>query len=303
MSSKEDRAARTTRGLRMADLVGEAADEDETFWNHGTWAEGSEDDNHSEEELKPDVFDSDFNDTESDSDSDDDSDEENLRKSTAKNKQKESAAVNRYKEPGAIVSKPKPIVDKDSIVSTPKPLKRSNSSMSVGSVDTATSRSVRMSTQVKTEMGDSHRKRLKVESDSKKKLKPKILIERHIYTQKELLIDALETEETNLQWLSGHRFNGDDNKDDNKIIKKSMNTTGQIRKYSRRGTYDTITFTDVDNMPSVFNLPEPEIKPKLRCPITGTTAKYFDPLTQQPYGNLEAFKVLRARYKISADAR
>ena len=41
MSSKEDRAARTTRGLRMADLVGEAADEDETFWRRPSFKIGT----------------------------------------------------------------------------------------------------------------------------------------------------------------------------------------------------------------------------------------------------------------------
>jgi hypothetical protein len=32
------------------------------------------------------------------------------------------------------------------------------------------------------------------------------------------------------------------------------------------------------------------------CPITGEPAKYFDPLTKQPYANKEAFKVLREKY-------
>ena len=76
---------RATRGLRMSDLVGEAADEDTAFWGQtGIDAEGGgegEDDedsgaeSFSEEEAKPDVFDSDFNDTESSSDEDDDEEE------------------------------------------------------------------------------------------------------------------------------------------------------------------------------------------------------------------------------------
>jgi hypothetical protein len=32
------------------------------------------------------------------------------------------------------------------------------------------------------------------------------------------------------------------------------------------------------------------------CPITGKPAKYRDPLTQQPYADKEAFKILRERY-------
>lgn len=33
------------------------------------------------------------------------------------------------------------------------------------------------------------------------------------------------------------------------------------------------------------------------CAITGLPSKYFDPLTQSPYATIEAFKVLRERYK------
>lgn len=33
------------------------------------------------------------------------------------------------------------------------------------------------------------------------------------------------------------------------------------------------------------------------CAITGLPSKYFDPLTQSPYATIEAFKVLRDRYK------
>ena len=29
------------------------------------------------------------------------------------------------------------------------------------------------------------------------------------------------------------------------------------------------------------------------CPITGMLAKYFDPVTQTPYANLRAFKIIR----------
>lgn len=64
------RDKRATRGARMANLVGEAAEEDETFWGHEIWQEGDDSDaaSYSSEEEKPDVFDSDFNDSEDDVD-------------------------------------------------------------------------------------------------------------------------------------------------------------------------------------------------------------------------------------------
>ncbi len=75
---------RATRGLRMAELVGEAADDDEQFWNADIWNEdedGSDAESFVEEdeEVKPDEFDSDFNDTETEEESGSD-DEGNMRK-------------------------------------------------------------------------------------------------------------------------------------------------------------------------------------------------------------------------------
>ena len=32
------------------------------------------------------------------------------------------------------------------------------------------------------------------------------------------------------------------------------------------------------------------------CPVTRLPAKYFDPVTQLPYANLQAFKIIREAY-------
>ena len=57
----------------MNDLVGEDAEKDKAFWEHNIWNEEDDSDNESfeEEEVKPDQFDSDFNDTEDDASSSD----------------------------------------------------------------------------------------------------------------------------------------------------------------------------------------------------------------------------------------
>jgi hypothetical protein len=83
--SKMLEAKRATRGLRMAELVGQAADDDEQFWNADVWNEdedGSDAESfvEEEEEAKPDEFDSDFNDTETEEESGSD-DEGNMKKS------------------------------------------------------------------------------------------------------------------------------------------------------------------------------------------------------------------------------
>ena len=57
----------------MAELVGQAAEDDEQFWNDDVWKEDEDDSEadsfEEEEEVKPDEFDSDFNDTETEDES------------------------------------------------------------------------------------------------------------------------------------------------------------------------------------------------------------------------------------------
>ena len=98
---------RKTRGLRINELVGEALDQDNTFYNHDTWNEDESDDSYSEEEAKPDVFDSDFNDTESDEDSDDEEEEGKVRKAERNASRVASAAGGKYKEPKKPAARPK----------------------------------------------------------------------------------------------------------------------------------------------------------------------------------------------------
>jgi hypothetical protein len=76
---------RSTRGLRMGELVGEAAEEDATFWglSHDIWKDDGSDDESNEsyeqEDEKPDLFDSDFNDTETEDDEESDAEKSNKK--------------------------------------------------------------------------------------------------------------------------------------------------------------------------------------------------------------------------------
>jgi hypothetical protein len=75
MSAVAQRSKRATAGKRMSSLVGEALDNDETFWNHDTWAEEGDDadsfrESDEDSEVRKDAFDSDFNDSESDNEAD-----------------------------------------------------------------------------------------------------------------------------------------------------------------------------------------------------------------------------------------
>lgn len=56
-----------------------------------------------------------------------------------------------------------------------------------------------------------------------------------------------------------------------------------------------IMFSDEQTMRNIFpyTRPKPPDVTKKLCYITGLPAKYFDPITQRPYANLAAFKILR----------
>ena len=70
-----------------------------------------------------------------------------------------------------------------------------------------------------------------------------------------------------------------------------------LRFHSRRGVPETVTFTQVDEVPPLGapGAPPPKPLPK-KCAVTGRRALYFDPLTGLPYADLAAFRVLRARH-------
>lgn len=88
-----------------------------------------------------------------------------------------------------------------------------------------------------------------------------------------------DDEEENIQASMG---NGQDT---------STNKENAKNKQSR----NFIMFTDENTMRQIFpyTRPKPPDVTKKMCAITGLPAKYFDPITQRPYANLAAFKILR----------
>lgn len=72
----------------MSSLIADVVKQGDQFWNNEDWKQDEEGDENSdssfdEVEVKPDVFDSDFNDSEDSEDDGDGSDEENNRPTTA----------------------------------------------------------------------------------------------------------------------------------------------------------------------------------------------------------------------------
>jgi hypothetical protein len=88
---------RASRGQRMGSLVGKALEDDEAFWNNEVWNDGSDDESFhtQDEEAKPDVFDSDFDESETEDEEEEDKEEERR----ASKSEKRPAASNRYADP------------------------------------------------------------------------------------------------------------------------------------------------------------------------------------------------------------
>ena len=306
---------RSTRGQRINALIGEAADGDEQFWGNEVWQ--SDDESFSEVEIEPDEFDSDFNDSEDEGEENSDDEE----KSAKKGSRKERKSTNKYKEPGSTKRKAEvACVGADNEVPKkfiPRKVSRINSRGSIGadSIVLTGPREVRRSTKVKSEEAYKiHRKATALAQEAKVKFRPQI---QHRFTQKGLLLDALDTEAQNKKWLEAQRIADFERAMSDKMVKPQQSRSF-IRFVSRRGTYDTITFSDVDCMPSVFTSLSSSSsssaatqrareeddgsgdhgnRKALRCVITGLPAKYRDPLTGLPYANVEAFREIRMRHK------
>ncbi|GAX11746.1 hypothetical protein FisN_7Lh126 [Fistulifera solaris] len=94
-----DRERRSTAGKRMTELGGQEAEDDAAFWGHETWNEDSDNESfHSSDEdsdIKKDVFDSDFDESESDREEEDAvaGDEEDKEIARVDRKRKESKST------------------------------------------------------------------------------------------------------------------------------------------------------------------------------------------------------------------
>eukprot|EP00903_Cladosiphon_okamuranus_P012224 g11464.t1 len=315
--------ARSTRGQRISELQGEDAEADETFWGQGAWQEAEDGDSEfSSEEEEPDKFDKDFNDSESEEEDDNGQEENALRKNerTAKRKQ-----------PGGVYKEPKTFVAKKRKVTTPSTGTGGGGSSSAkggkssdgGPPGVLSKRTVRASTKNKTEKslevreGEAKAREAQLKRSApqpKKTLKGQ-------FTQKQLLLEAIQTEQENMRWILKQQRLEDEAKEDegrpkqNKIIAS--------RYVSRRGCVDTIFFPDAYYLPPVLRQApysadktqdgsgaagaggagQSGSKYDRRCKVTGAPAPYKDPLTGYYYANAAAFRQVRKRYGASARQR
>eukprot|EP01041_Mallomonas_annulata_P001906 gene1906-3687_t len=290
---------RKVRGQNMGALIGEALAQGDQFWNNDSWKEEeeSDDDSFRDDNVKPDVFDSDFNDTEDEME--DGSDDETSKKTKTKPTEK-SKSKNKYVEPTTHKKKsvPKGIKKRPVIDNVNTSQDSSQEDPNLISSDSLP-RFVRASTKLKTLDADARLAESRVASAKfKQRIIPQV---KHQFTQKELLQDALNTEIVNAKWLQNQKLAEEERAASSKPARVQQGNV--TRTLSRRGMYTTITFTEVESWPKIFEeLPPPKYPVKV-CTITGLPARYMDPLTGLPYANLEAFRIIRKKHYSSSTVR
>ncbi len=303
--------ARSTRGKRMDELVGEEAEADEEFWGQEAWAAVSSDSEFGSEKSDKDMFDSDFNDTESEEDEEKECIEaegETRRAERAEKRRTTAAKSGAYREvvvkrkvvkkggggKGGVASeKSKPIV-KDK-----KPIEKSTNATTIA-YPSVPDRNVRASTKHKTKESTRLREEEKKEARmNRKKYQP---VPKKKFKQEELLEEATKTELRNIAWLAEQKRLAEIKEKENKSAARTKKTMAWSY-HSSRGGIHVLTFPDCAYFPAVLEqgIPEPHDRPV--CVITGLLAKYCDPYTGLPYATLDAFKEIRQRYGKRPSAR
>lgn len=307
------RERRNNAGNRMTQLLN-AEDEDDFYKNtYGGFNEEEGDEEYKSEEEESDEVDTDFSIDEDDEPVSDQEDDE------PKKKRMRGFVSKAYKEP-------KKTTHRESREFKMKPEKKDYQ------MDSSFERkSIRKSTKEKSEATE---RRQREREELQLRNRKRIFTEYHRYTQEELLLEAKLTEKKNLKSLESYqrlelerkksriikqsykgpiiryhsvsmplieelpaeaeKINVVDDRDPSLETQETEKSPGNSGK--ERCSRNFITFTDERTFREYFSNSKPQIPQRNICPITRMPARYFDPVTQMAYANLQAFKVLREAY-------
>ncbi|BFF92474.1 vacuolar protein sorting-associated protein 72 homolog [Drosophila madeirensis] len=311
------RARRNNAGNRIATLLDEEEEDDFYKTTYGGFQEEGEDQEYEQKDEEDDVVDSDF--------SIDEHDEPVSDQEEPAEKKRKRGGVNTkaYKEPPPAAKK-----EAKSVPALHK--KRAGGGVAKRRVRPRFTvldsgrKSIRTSTAIKTQ---ATKKRLKELDDARKRKKKKVRVEDYMPTQEELLEEAKITEEENI--LSLEKFQKMELEKKKTRPTKRIFNGATIRYHSltmpvmRKPTRGTTlphdpndpaskcerTFVTIENdfNDKVFQSicrSKPPPKPSSGiCPITRLPARYFDPVTQQPYYSIQAFKILREAYYMQLETQ
>jgi len=291
-----DLPARSTRGKRLNQLVGEEALVDEEFWKLDLFKEVENDDEYKSEEEEEDVVDADFDAPEIPDEIDPNADGGmQLEDEKKKKKGYVDPAVKRKKlERNAKKKKinytTDPLLE---TVSQPTRTKTTTNNNNNNNNETNANTPTTIRKSQRTSMIERATKRQQQEEilqrqrllRANKQRKP---VEFKQLTQDELLDEAKETEEYNKASLADlQRL--EEEKKKQPVVEKAIVVGPAIIFHSKCGV-NLITFTEVDTIPSFINQPQVPYPIKAICPITSQPAKYRDPKTGISYATVEAFK-------------
>nr|XP_022317512.1 vacuolar protein sorting-associated protein 72 homolog [Crassostrea virginica] len=303
------REKRNNAGSKMARLL-EAEDEDEFYkTTYGGFDEEEGDGVYESEESDDDETDSDISIDENDEPKSDNEDEGP--------KKKRRVVTKAYKEPPA---------KKKTDEKKPKPKKDKVSKVQI--YHTPEKKKLRNTTSEKSKLREERDKEREARAQMLKDMAAqKRVSEVRRLTQEELLEEAKITEEENVKSLENYQRMELEKKKNR--IQKQMHKGPIIRYHSltmplieelppepeisvdedsaepqRRLPVDEnekcsrtfITFTDERNFRDYFSQKRIKVPHKQFCPVTKLPAKYYDPVTQTPFANLQAFKCIREAY-------
>uniref|UniRef100_T1JJ51 Vacuolar protein sorting-associated protein 72 homolog n=1 Tax=Strigamia maritima TaxID=126957 RepID=T1JJ51_STRMM len=311
MASVRDR--RNNAGARMSRLI-EAEEEDDFYkTTYGGFFDEDGDDEYKSEEEESDEVDTDF--------SIDENDEPVSDQEEVAAKRPRRFISRAYKEPPkkdtAVVRKSKSITTRQAAIA-----------------DTSVGRKcTRKSTMEKSEETQ-RRQQERQERQKWKEKKPKLEYQR--LTQQELLLEAKITEMKNLKSLESYQrlelekkkvrtikqtfkgpiikfhsvsmplieelppemliVDGDSSDEKTETVQDQLVVEKTNLVTKERCCRNFITFSDDQTFKEYFHKVKPKVPQRNMCPITRMPARYFDPVTQMAYANLQAFKVLREAY-------
>ncbi|KAK6617625.1 hypothetical protein RUM44_005213 [Polyplax serrata] len=325
MSLATTRERRNNAGNKMAKLM-DAEEEDDFYKNtYGGFDEKEDDDDYKEEKEVEDVTDSDI--------SIDENDEVISEDENEKKRKKSGVSTKAYKEP-------KPAVHTQQTKKNETLVPKSKKHISKGiqsKVNKLERKSIRRSTAAKSA---ATMQRLKNRIEIQKRRKMKRAPQQEVWkpTQEELLEEAKITEEENLKSLEKYQkmelekkktrivkkvFTGpviryqsltmplikevteekvvvSDEQTENKTIEQEPQEKNEEVEQKVERTF--ITFESDEILNDIFKNEKVEERSKY-CPITRLKAKYFDPVTNLPFSNLQAFRILREAYYQQLEAR
>nr|XP_039269592.1 vacuolar protein sorting-associated protein 72 homolog [Styela clava] len=307
------REPRCTAGNRMSKVMEEELDDDDFYkTTYGGFEEEKEDnDFESDQEDSADEVDSDFDISEND-EIVSDQDEETIKQS--EKKRKRGANTKAYKDPSIKKAKKdeKEISKSDDNKEEKVPKEAKKTEPTAVNNDGPSRKSSRRATAANSYLISMKVKERKIADQKKKETVKKPMAGVRRLTQEELMQEAERTERKNLKSLHNYqRLEANRKKSSTKkrtfaepTIKYLSTTMPSVdpdepSKISR----DFIIFSEPEVFKNEFHWKKQPRINKPICPVTNKPARYIDPLTNIPYYDMDAFKLIREAHTLSLAKR